>query len=267
MNIALPALVILLGLLPGILFYYAYFAGRFEKRRAGVSALEEAAVYVVVAIPIDAAAFWLFRTFGIHLDLRLVADILFGNIAEPSLQQQADRFGANIVLTTVCYVSMLLTSAVAGGVLRQIVWRLRIDTYFGVFRLRHPWYYLFQARDKALPSDALAWVYILTEHAEEKTRLYRGLVADYELASDGTLESIILRGAMRGKGRGQNFAWVPVPGDLFIVSGRAIHSINVEYWRIDDEPDSAALDQAADPPPSPPEPMPENQPEADQTTD
>jgi len=262
-NIALPALVILLGLLPGILFYYAYFAGRFEKRRAGVSALEEAAVYVVVAIPIDAAAFWLFKILGVDLDLRLIADILFGNIAEPVLRQIADRFEANLVLTTVSYVSVLLMSAVAGGVLRQIVWTLRIDTYFGVFRLRHPWYYVLQARDKALPSDALAWVYILTEHAEEKTRLYRGLVADYELGADGKLESIILRGAMRGKNRGQQFAWVAIPGDLFIVSGRAIHSINVEYWRIDDDPDSSALDRAEDPPPpTTPQPPSENQPDA-----
>jgi hypothetical protein len=146
------------------------------------------------------------------------------------------------------------------------VWRLRIATYFGVFRLRHPWCYVFQARDKALPSDALAWVYILTEHEEEKTRLYRGLVSDYELAPDGKLESIILRGAMRGKGRGQDFAWVPIPGALFIVSGRAIHSINVEYWRIEDEPDSAALDQAADLETRPPVATPENQAEAAQTS-
>jgi hypothetical protein len=247
-NIALPALVILLGLLPGVLFYYAYFAGRFEKRRAGVSALEEAAVYVVISIPIDAGAFWLFKIFGINLDLRLVADILFGNIAEPTLQQIAARFGDNVVLTAACYTFILMTSAVAGGVLRLIVWGLRIDTYFAVFRLRHPWYYLLQARDKALPPGTLAWVYILTEHAEEKTRLYRGLVADYELAPDGKLESITLLGAVRGKGRGNEFEWVPIPGNLFIVSGRTIHSINVEYFSIDDEPGSAAL-EAADPPP------------------
>jgi hypothetical protein len=216
----------------------------------------------LLAIPIDASAFWLLKTFGIYLDLRLLAEILFGNIAEPALQQIADRFGDSAVVTAVCYMSILTISAVAGGVLRQIVWRLRIDTYLGIFRLRHPWYYVFQARDKTLPSDALAWVYILTEHAEEKTRLYRGLVADYELAPDGKLESIILRGAMRGKGRGQDFAWVPIPGDLFIVSGKAVHSINVEYWRIDDEPDSAALDQAADPPLPPPE----NKPEPAQTS-
>ena len=59
MNLALPALVILLGLLPGICCFYGYFAGRFNKRSAGVSAAEELSLYVVCAIPIDAVAIWL----------------------------------------------------------------------------------------------------------------------------------------------------------------------------------------------------------------
>jgi hypothetical protein len=188
-NIALPALVILLGLLPGIVFYYAYFAGRFEKRRAGVSALEEAAVYVVLAIPLDTFAFWLFGTLGIDLDLRMLTYVLIGNAANPPLQEISTQFHDNLELTTICYMSVLGMSAVGGSTLRQIVWTLRIDTYLGVFKLRHPWYYLFQGRDKTLPSDVLAFVYILTEHAEEKTRLYRGLVADYDLDSDGKLIS------------------------------------------------------------------------------
>ena len=72
--------------------------------------------------------------------------------------------------------------------------------------------------------------------------------AEDDMASDGKLESIILKGAMRGKGRGDKFDWVPIPGHLFVVLGSTIHSINVEYWRVDDEPDSAALAEAAEPP-------------------
>lgn len=95
----------------------------------------------------------------------------------------------------------------------------------------------------------LAFVYILVSHAEEKTRLYRGLVADYDMGHDGKLESIIPRGAMRGQGRGDAFTWVEIPGDMFVILGSAIHSINVEYWGVDDSPDSAALEAAADAPP------------------
>jgi hypothetical protein len=248
-NFALPALVILLGLLPGIAFYYADFAGRFEKRRAGASALEEAALYVVLAIPINAIAFWSFRAVGIELDLSMVAHLLAGNIPEPVLQGISGRLRDNIVLTTGCYVLLIITSAVGGTVLRQIVWRFRIDTHFGILRWRHPWYYVFQGRRKELPRDVLAWVYILVEHAEDKTRLYRGLVVDYDMGSDGKLDSIILRGAKRGKGRRGDFGWIDIPGDLFVVLGSTIHSINVEYWRVEDSPDSEELAAAVDPPP------------------
>ena len=257
MNFALPALVILLGLLPGIAFYYAYFAGRFEKRRAGVSALEEAALYVFLAIPINALAFWAFRAVGIELDLSMVGHLLAGNIPDAALHSISGRLRDNIGLTTLSYALIILVSALAGSLLRQFVWTFRIDTYFGILRWRHSWYYVLQARHKDLPEDALAWVFILVEHAEDSTRLYRGLVADYEMGADGKLDSVILRGAMRGKGRGSKFEWIPIPGHRFVVLGKTIHSINVEYWRVEDSPDQSALEAAVDPPP------PEDEPTAD----
>jgi hypothetical protein len=249
-NIALPALVILLGLLPGITFYYAYFAGRFEKRRVGVSALEEAALYVILAVPINALAFWSFRASGIHLDLSMVGHLLAGTIPESRLQQISSRLADDILLTTASYLMVIAISAIGGMVLRKVVWELRIDTHLEIFRLRHPWYYVFQGRRKGLPRDVLAFVYILVSHAEDKTRLYRGLVADYDMGHDGKLESIILRGAMRGQGRGNNFNWVEIPGDMLVILGSTIHSINVEYWGVDASPDSAALEAAVDPPPA-----------------
>jgi hypothetical protein len=158
------------------------------------------------------------------------------------------RLEGRILLTTASYLLVIAMSAAGGTLLRQCIWALRIDTHVGLFRLRHPWYYVFHGRHKNLPRDVLAWVYILANHAEDKTRLYRGLVSDYDMGPDGKLESIVLFGAKRGKGRGKDFEWVDIPGDLFVLLGGTIHSINVEYWRVDDAPDSAALAEAADPP-------------------
>ena len=53
MNFALPAFVVLIGTLPGVACFYGYFAGRFDRRFAGVSGVEEVALYVALAIPID----------------------------------------------------------------------------------------------------------------------------------------------------------------------------------------------------------------------
>ena len=179
----------------------------------------------------------------------MVGYMLAGNIPEPALERISARLEGRILLTTASYLVVIAVSAVGGMLLRKLVWALRIDTHFGIFRWRHPWYYVFQGRRKELPRDVLAWVYILASHAEDKTRLYRGLVSDYDMGSDGKLESIILFGAKRGKRRGDAFEWVDIPGDLFVVLGSTIHSINVEYWGVDDSPDTAALEEAVDPPP------------------
>jgi hypothetical protein len=68
------------------------------------------------------------------------------------------------------------------------------------------------------------------------------------MGSDGKLESITLIGARRGQGRGSKFDWVPIPGDRFVVMGKTIHSINVEYWLVEQTPDLSALEAAEAPP-------------------
>jgi hypothetical protein len=255
LNIALPALIIVLGILPGIAFYYAYFAGRFEKRRVGASTLEELCLYVVLAIPINAFFFWILRQAAIDLDVDAVVHLLAGSIPDDELDRISQQLQSYVGLTVVAYLVVLASSVLGGVGLRAIVWRYRIDTVLPVFRWRHPWYYFFQGRQKHLPSSVVSYVDILAEHAEDKTRLYRGAVVDYDMAADGKLESICLRGAKRGKGRGDQFKWEDIPSDYFMIMGCKIHSINVTYYEVEEVPDGdevAVEPPAAQPPASPP---------------
>jgi hypothetical protein len=96
LNIALPALVILIGLLPGIAFYYAYFGGRFEKRRAGVSALEEIGLYVIFAVPIDALAFWVCRKLHIEFDVSMAAHLVAGALPEPAIETISENLREHV---------------------------------------------------------------------------------------------------------------------------------------------------------------------------
>jgi len=247
-NIALPALIVLIGLLPGIAVYYSYFAGRFEKRRAGVSALEEAALYVLFSIPILVISFLLLRSIGIHLDLRTIGHLLVGNVPESEIARIAAQLEAHAALTAFSYLAIVMASAALGWAARHVVWRYRIDTKIEIFRWRHPWYYMFEGRHGSLPPGALAWVDVLAEHSEDRTRLYRGLVFDYDMVPDGKLESITLNGARRGRGRGDTFEWIAIPSSHLVVMGCKIHSINVTYHDINDEPDESELKAAEDVP-------------------
>lgn len=224
--------MILLGILPGIACYYAYYAGRFEKRRVGVSGLEELALFIFFAIPIDTAAYLTCRLFGIELDLNIVAHLLAGSLPDGTIAQLVQTLRENMVLTVTIYFCTIVGSFLLATVARRVVWAYRIDTVVPLVRQRHPWWYIFQGRDRRLPKTVLAFVDILCEHAEDKTRIYRGLVTDFDMTPDGKLESLILRGTKRGKGRGKDFEWSAIPSDHFVVMGSTIHSINVTYFEV-----------------------------------
>jgi hypothetical protein len=237
--------------------YYAYFGGRFEKRRVGVSGFEEVALYVVFAIPINAVAFLICRIIGLEFDINTVAHLVAGGgVTEQSIDRIAENLRAHVVLTTAVYLGIVMGSFAVGTLARRVVWTLRLDTRIPLMRLRHPWYYVFQGRDKKLPSHVLAYVDILVSLPDDdKSRLYRGLVTDFDMAPDGKLESIILRGALRGSGRGNEFKWVSIPSNHFVLMGNTIHSINVTYFSYEEKNvESMEPSTSSEPKPDAPEP-------------
>jgi hypothetical protein len=86
-----------------------------------------------------------------------------------------------------------------------------------------------------MPRVVLAYIDVLTEHPDG-SRLYRGLVVDFEISAGGSIETLTLRDAKRGRGRGGEFTWVDIPSDRFTVMGSTIHSINMTYIGVDDRP-------------------------------
>lgn len=234
MNLALPALVIILGLLPGICCFYGYFAGRFDKGQAGVPGVEALALYVVAAIPIDAAALFACRWFGVDLDFGIATRLLSGTVADANISSVADTFRRGSYIAAFTYTVVLVSSFLVGSLLRRIVWSFRLDTVFSVLQLRHRWFYILQGRMREMPRVVLAYVDVLTEHPDG-SRLYRGLVVDFELAATGALDSLTLGQARRGRGRGAEFQWIPIPSNRLTLMGSKIHSINVTYMTIENQ--------------------------------
>lgn len=52
MDAALSAIAAVIGLLPGIACFNAYFSGKFPRRLAGLSTVSELALYVCLAVPL-----------------------------------------------------------------------------------------------------------------------------------------------------------------------------------------------------------------------
>ena len=245
MNLALPALAILLGLLPGICCFYGYFAGRFDKRSAGVSAAEELSLYVVYAIPIDAFSLLAYRKLGLTFDFSVATHLLAGSIAEAVVHSEIATFlDRNLAWCAWTYLVVLAGSFILGSVGRRIVWASRLDTRIPYLRVRHNWFYILQGREKNRSRDVVSFVDVLTKLPDadgSQTRLFRGVVSDFELSPAGAIEALTLLHARRGKGRGKDFEWREIPSDRFLILGKDIHSINLTYVVIEaqDDPVSA----------------------------
>jgi hypothetical protein len=232
-NLALPALVILLGLLPGIACFYGYFAGRFDKRTAGVSGVEEVALYIALAIPIDVGALSACEHFGLPFHFGVATHLLLGNVPDPSVHAEIATYFQQFTVTSAwTYIVLLGASFLIGSLGRRFVWACRLDTRVPHLRLKHGWFYFLQGRMPGLPRVVLSYVDVLTKLPDKdgsQTRLFRGLVVDFEIAGSGALESLTLKDAVRGSGRGEAFKWVPIPSTRLLLMGSNIHSINITY--------------------------------------
>lgn len=241
MGLALPAIVLLLGILPGVCCFYAYFAGRFNKRTAGVSATEELALYIVFAIPLDVAAWWGYRHIGLGFEFGIVTHLLAGNISDAAVHNEiAAYFQQFLFLDAWAYFVLLVASFCFGSLGRRVVWASRLDARIPYLRVRHEWFYILQGRIHTNPRGTIAYVDVMTKLPAtdgSPTRLFRGVVLDFQITSGGGIESITLGNAKRGKGRNSEFHWVDIPSSRLVLMGSDIHSINVTYFTVQKDPD------------------------------
>ncbi len=240
MDIALSTTIIVLGVIPGIVFWNSYFSGRFPKQIFGVSAVSELAQYIIFALPIDALALRVFGSDPRTLDLETVMKILTANVSADSAS-----FAASLKSTwwfsVRAYIILVATSWLTGVVLRRFVWACRLDVRIPLLRMKHNWYYILQGRLPGLPRELFPYADILVDHPEG-SRLFRGLIWAFEPTGSGEIKELVLEDTKRGKGRGTEFQWLQIPGDRFILPGPRIHSINMRYVLV--APPKKKLDRA-----------------------
>jgi hypothetical protein len=240
-NLALPALVLFLGILPGVCCFYAYYAGRFDKRTAGVSATEELALYVVFAIPLDVAAYWVLRWCGLSFEFGIATHLIAGDLSDTSIHSEiASYFQRSLLLNAGTYFVLLCVSYGIGSWCRRTVWAFRLDVLVPYLRVKHEWFYILQGRLRGKPRYVVSFVDVLTKLPDadgSQTRLFRGVVVDFQINPAGGIETLTLGEAKRGKGRGADFHYKPVPSDRLVLMGSDIHSINITYVTVEPDPD------------------------------
>jgi hypothetical protein len=228
MDVALSTVLIILGVLPGIVFWSSYLSGRFSRQVFGASTVSELARYVTLAVPINVLALHLVGDNPRMVKLTTVLAFVTGKAGENMAAAAADLH-ASWWFTLLAYLVLLAVCYVGGSFARRLVWALRLDTRFRVLRMKNDWYYLLQGRAWRNPRQVFPYADVLVSHPGEGSRLYRGLISSFQPTETGAIKELVLKDAERGKGRDKDFEWRKIPGDGLVLPGPSIHSINMRF--------------------------------------
>ncbi len=266
MNIALPALVLLLGFIPGQIFFYTYngrvapfdddiVGGPTFNRTFAVALFFDVVVHTALyflsswILPVSPNySFLLYLVAGDYSDGQLMA--LAGLHIEP--------FIANIAAYL---VGSIFAGYYLGRNLRRWVLKGGYDLKYGIFRFSNDWHYLFvpPEPDEDSPYD-LDTLVIATISYTSSTYLYAGFLDDYIVGNDGRLRELRLLAARRRKlsadradanhddGGVVGGRFYPLTGEILILDATNIQSLVIDFvWTADlDTLDSIPGLEAAD---------------------
>lgn len=253
MNIALPALVVFLVLLPG-------FIARSQIKLAEREKLDYSPFGAVVAEGLiwSAAlhATWLTACAGLgrFLDLRILLGLLS---ASPTLQAEAIALAhAESGQIAWYFGSQFLAAALFTPLIRRLITRYRLDradsplAWLLRFR-RAPWYYLLSGADFAADDapDLISIAAVVDVSGEPY--LYVGSLVDYYFDAEGRLDRLVLEAVQRRPLAADKFAtenperFYGIDGDYFVVRYEQVISLNVRYVRLDKAHNGTTPDIAA----------------------
>jgi hypothetical protein len=257
MNLAFPALFILLLVLPGIILRYTYARGpwRWESPTSITNFSDEIAYSVAFAVGLHLLWLLLVDLLGHPADMESAMSLLTGAYGQDNVRfDQAVRSVSDHYGRVGSYFLTLYVAAGGlGFVLHAGVRRLGLDRRTKFLRFRNEWYYLLSGEimefsESPGPAPAIDGVYLsaIVDHSDGSF-LYRGIVRDFTFGRDGQLEKIVLTLAHRRKLGSDREAtqrsiaggaappddrYYMIEGDFFVLRYSETSTVNLDYFAL-----------------------------------
>ncbi len=265
MNLALPALLVFLGLFPGICFSAALWKGyrdlSFEQRH-----LPKTLVHVVLASGL-LHAFWGLVSAAIGLTPRI--DVYLTLLLQDSPERTTAAVNAvsgSIGWILLYFTTLAIVSWLVGVTLNYALWRARLDLRkptSWMFASTNPWYYILKGEYVLLPEVAAAEappdlvLIAATVTMGSQTHLYYGRFERAYFDSSSDLDRIVLADVSRRtladdrrreddhEFGGGSERYYTIEGDYLVLRYEDISSLNVEYGWLEPVKDEASAADAA----------------------
>jgi len=248
MNIAFPAVLLFMLVLPGLLFRYTYQRGFFRRSPITVpSFTEDLGFSILWAVVLHAIWLNIFSIAGLRIDYGTLLTLLIGQFGKDQayLTQAIQAITAGHAAITSYFLSLFVAGYLLGYGAHFLVRSQRWDRRFPLLRFSNEWHYLFSGEDALAPATTLKPDVYITAVVEfkEATYLYRGTLVSWTFDRQGILERLTLEQVSRRRlekdrsddqpynpvSRGQDSRYYSVEGDLFIMRYSEIKTLNVEY--------------------------------------
>jgi hypothetical protein len=268
MNLAFPALLVFLLILPGLLLSYAYRKGFSWRSPVSFSSIpNEITRGVLLAIPLHLVGILLVeKGFGRSVDYGAVLILLLGQAHPESGEgMRALRAVSETPFAIALYFFLLSFGSMGLGYgAHWIVRKHRLDLRWDALRFDNDWYYLFtgEARAFSIPQEERTRERLRTLFEEEQivyvfiaavveqagsAFLYWGILSDFFFDATGKLDRIILQSAQRRplsrdrKGEGSKLplvseAFYSIRGHYFVLPFSNVRNLNIEYYISTREP-------------------------------
>lgn len=260
MNVALPALVVFLVLLPGFIL-------RSQFKRAERTSLDYSPFGQVVAEAVLWALsihiIWLTLSYGIfgrYVDAAVFLKLLSSDAPSQVKATEAVALQANWI--TAYFVTLLLGSYLLPKGARYIITKYRLDRInsraSASLRFHQaPWYYLLTGADfeKDNEPDFISISAIVNVAGEPF--LYNGVLDEFFVDSEGNLDRLVLEQVMRrpmaaDKATDSKDAGIAAPrfyqvdGDYFVLRYSEAITLNIQYIKLE-EVDDTGMDDGSSP--------------------
>lgn len=269
MNIAFPALVVFVLLMPGVVFRSAYFKGFWKTPfRLGTWA-EEIGYGVPYAFAFHAALCLAIKVLDWlpEPNYRVLSMLLLGNFGKDSnaLPEVIESISTSTGWIASYFILANLLAWVLGKLAWKVVTDLRLDVrYSQFFQFENEWYYKLRSVDSSgelgISGERVVEAAIVLEQGKE-AHIYKGIVEDWSFTKTGELEMLYLSGVRRRKldadwqsedpkPQTGDARYYEVDGDLFAVRFSDITSLNLLYRNFDLATDSPDESDEPQPPPA-----------------
>jgi hypothetical protein len=211
MNIAFPALFVLLLLLPGVLLSYSYRRGFFQRSPVTLGPIrDEIGRGIVLALIIHPISLVLVDACGGWAPSTTVFLSVFAEMGDVETTTVARQLEGGLWYL----VGVNLAAAAIGGLIHGGIRWWNLDLRYDRLRFSNEWHYLFSGEARVFKVDeeertvasirkALDWdfefvfVSVVVTMGEGPPVLYWGVLSDYFFDESGRLEKIVLEGAQR----------------------------------------------------------------------